>query len=156
MSVHLTSQKIIKDWTDYNNHMNVAYYVLIFDVYGAEVLMNKFRMGEHSAKTTKKSTMVVESHITYNQEVNEGDEVDINLTYFDHDKKRLLYKMEMIHKEKKYLASTIEILALYVDLGQRKVAEFEDEKIKIMDDYIRENKNNFKSEELKFSSKLKK
>ena len=156
MSVHLTSQKIIKDWTDYNNHMNVAYYVLIFDVYGAEVLMNKFRMGEHSAKTTKKSTMVVESHITYNQEVNEGDEVDINLTYFDHDKKRLLYKMEMIHKEKKYLASTIEILALYVDLGQRKVAEFENEKIKIMDDYIRENKNNFKSEELKFSSKLKK
>ena len=156
MSVHLTSQKIIKDWTDYNNHMNVAYYVLIFDVYGAEVLMNKFKMGEHSAKTTKKSTMVVESHITYNQEVNEGDEVNINLTYFDHDKKRLLYKMEMIHKEKKYLASTIEILALYVDLGQRKVAEFEDEKIKIMDDYIRENKNNFKSEELKFSSKLKK
>ena len=156
MSVHLTSQKIIKDWTDYNNHMNVAYYVLIFDIYGAEVLMNKFKMGEHSAKTTKKSTMVVESHITYNQEVNEGDEVDINLTYFDHDKKRLLYKMEMIHKEKKYLASTIEILALYVDLGQRKVAEFEDEKIKIMDDYIRENENNFKSEELKFSSKLKK
>ena len=156
MSVHLTSQKIIKDWTDYNNHMNVAYYVLIFDVYGAEVLMNKFRMGEHSAKTTKKSTMVVESHITYNQEVNEGDEVNINLTYFDHDKKRLLYKMEMIHKEKKYLASTIEILALYVDLGQRKVAEFENEKIKIMDDYIRENKNNFQSEELKFSSKLKK
>ena len=156
MSVHLTTQKIIKDWTDYNNHMNVAYYVLIFDVYGAEILMNKFKMGEHSAKTTKKSTMVVESHITYNQEVSEGDEVGVNLTFFDHDKKRLLYKMEMIHKEKKYLASTIEILALYVDLGQRKVAEFEDEKIKIMDDYIRENKNNFKSEELKFSSKLKK
>ena len=156
MSVHLTSQKIIKDWTDYNNHMNVAYYVLIFDVYGAEVLMNKFRMGEHSAKTTKKSTMVVESHITYNQEVNEGDEVDINLTYFDHDKKRLLYKMEMIHKEKKYLASTIEILALYVDLGQRKVAEFEDEKIKIMDDYIEKNKSDFDNKDLKFSSKLKK
>tara|TARA_Y100001970_G_scaffold88854_1_gene112163 strand:+ start:171 stop:641 length:471 start_codon:yes stop_codon:yes gene_type:complete len=156
MSVHLTSQKIIKDWTDYNNHMNVAYYVLIFDIYGAEVLMNKFKMGEHSAKTTKKSTMVVESHITYNQEVNEGDEVDVNLTYFDHDKKRLLYKMEMIHKEKKYLASTIEILALYVDLDQRKVAEFENEKIKIMDDYIKENKNNFRSEELKFSTKLKK
>lgn len=31
--------------------------------------------------------MVVESHITYDQEVNEGDEVNINLTYFDHDKK---------------------------------------------------------------------
>ena len=156
MSIHLTTQKIIKDWTDYNNHMNVAYYVLIFDVYGAEILMNKFKMGEHSAKTTKKSTMVVESHITYNQEVSEGDEVDVNLTFFDHDKKRLLYKMEMIHREKKYLASTIEILALYVDLGQRKVAEFEDEKIKIMDDFIEKNKSSFKSEDLKFSIKLKK
>ena len=156
MSIHLTTQKIIKDWTDYNNHMNVAYYVLIFDVHGAEVLMNKFKMGEHSAKTTKKSTMVVESHITYNQEVSEGDEVDIKLTFFDHDKKRLLYKMEMIHKQKKYLASTIEILALYVDLSQRKVAEFENEKIKIMDDFIEKNKANFKSEEIKFSSKLKK
>ena len=156
MSIHLTTQKIIKDWTDYNNHMNVAYYVLIFDIYGAEILMNKFKMGEHSAKTTKKSTMVVESHITYNQEVSEGDEVDVNLTFFDHDKKRLLYKMEMIHREKKYLASTIEILALYVDLGQRKVAEFEDEKIKIMDDFITKNKSKFKNENLKFSTKLKK
>ena len=136
--------------------MNVAYYVLIFDVYGAEILMNKFKMGEHSAKTTKKSTMVVESHITYNQEVSEGDEVDVNLTFFDHDKKRLLYKMEMIHKEKKYLASTIEILALYVDLGKRKVAEFEDEKIKIMDNFINENKNEFNSDNLSIIGKLKK
>ena len=64
--------------------------------------------------------------------------------------------MEMIHKEKKYLASTIEILALYVDLGQRKVAEFEDEKIKIMDDYIEKNKSDFNNKDLKFSSKLKK
>ena len=64
--------------------------------------------------------------------------------------------MEMIHREKKYLASTIEILALYVDLNQRKVAEFEDEKIKIMDDFIEKNKSSFKSEDLKFSIKLKK
>ena len=100
MSILLNTQKIIKDWTDYNKHMNVAYYVLIFDLYGAETLMTKFKMGENSAKTTKKSTMVVESHITYNQEVNEGDEVNINLIYFDHDKKRLRYKFEMVHKEK--------------------------------------------------------
>ena len=35
MSINLKSQKIIKEWTDYNNHMNVAYYNLIFDIYGA-------------------------------------------------------------------------------------------------------------------------
>ena len=156
MSIYLTSQKILKEWTDYNNHMNVAYYVLIFDLYGAEKLMTLFNMGEASAKNTKKSTMVVESHITYNQEVKEGDEVDVNLLYFDHDKKRLQYKLEMIHKEKKYLASTIEILALYVDLNERKVAEFEDEKVKLMDDFINKNKSKFNYENLKFSSKVKK
>ena len=155
MTIHLASQKIIKDWTDYNNHMNVAYYVLIFDIYGAETLMSKFKMGEHSAKTTKKSTMVVESHITYNQEVNEGDEVDINLTFFDHDKKRLQYKFEMIHKEKKYLASTMEFLSLYVDLNERKVSEFETEKVKIMDEFKKNNYSEFKTEALKFSDKLK-
>ena len=156
MSIHLTTQKILNEWTDYNNHMNVAYYVLIFDIYGAEKLMNIFNMGEQSAKATKKSTMVVESHITYNQEVKEGDQVNVNLIFFDHDKKRLQYKLEMIHKEKKQLASTIEILALYVDLGQRKVAEFEEEKLKIMNDYIQKNKDKFKNDDLKFSSKLKK
>jgi acyl-CoA thioester hydrolase len=156
MAVYLTTKKIIKDWTDYNGHMNVAYYVLIFDQYGSEVLLTRFEMGEHSAKTTKKSTMVVESHITYNQEVKEGEEVDVNLVYCDHDKKRILYKLEMIHKEKKYLAATLEALSLYVDLGQRKVAEFEDEKIKIMDDYIEKNKSDFNNKDLKFSSKLKK
>ena len=88
--------------------------------------------------------------------VKEGDEVNINLIYFNHDKKRLQYKLEMIHKTKKYLSSTIEILALYVDLGQRKVAEFEEEKTKIMDDFINKNKDQFKSENLKFSNKLKK
>ena len=156
MSIFLSKQKVIKDWTDYNGHMNVAYYVLIFDIYGAEILMNKFNMGEQSAKTTKKSTMVVESHITYNQEVTEGVEVDVNLLYFDHDKKRLLYKMEMVHKEKKYVASTIEVLSLYVDLGQRKVSEFENEKIKIMEEFIMKNKSTFNSKDLKFYNKLKK
>ena len=100
--------------------------------------------------------MIVESHITYNQEVKEGEDVDVNLIFFDHDKKRLQYKLEMVHKEKKYIASTIEVLSLYVDLNQRKVAEFEDEKVKIMDQYIKENSSKFNSENLKFSNKLKK
>ena len=156
MSVFLSSQNIIKDWIDYNDHMNVSYYLLIFDKFGADTLNDIFRMGEHSAKTTKKSTMMVESHITYNQELLLNDKVDINLVYFDHDKKRLQYKMEMIHKEKKYLASTIEVLALYVDLNERKVAEFEEEKVQIMNNFIKENKSKFNDKDLKFSSKLKK
>ena len=156
MSVYLSSQKVIKDWIDYNNHMNVSYYLFIFDKFGADVLNDTFKMGEHSAKTTRKSTMIVESNITYNQELKVDDIVNVNLVYFDHDKKRLQYKMEIIHKEKKFLASTIEVLALYVDLNTRKVAEFESEKIQIMDDYIKSNLENFDNKDLKFSSKLKK
>ena len=62
----------------------------------------------------------------------------------------------MIHKTKNYLASTIEVIALYVNLNTRKVSEFEEEKFKIMDNFINENKTKFKNENLKFSSKLKK
>ena len=128
----------------------------IRDRFGSEVLLTNFNMGEHSAKTTKKSTMVVESHITYDQEVKENDDVDINLIYCDYDKKRIQYKLEMIHSEKKYLAATLEALSLYVDLGERKVVEFENEKVDLMNDFILKNNNNFKSDNLKFSSKLKK
>ena len=156
MSIFLNTQKIIKDWIDYNNHLNVSYYLLMFDMYGAETLNNIFKMGEHSAKTTGMSTMVVETNITYDGELKLNDEVNINLTYFDHDKKRLQYKMEMIHKTKNYLASTIEVLALYVDLNTRKVTEFEEEKVQIMDNFINEHKTKFNNGNLKFSSKLKK
>ena len=156
MSILLSTQKIIKEWIDYNDHMNVSYYLLIFDKYGADILNDNFKMGEHSAKTTGKSTMIVETNITYNQELKLDDEVDVNLLYFDHDKKRLQYKMEIVHKKEKYLASTIEVLALYVDLNTRKVSEFEDEKVQIMDEFVEKNKSQFNSENLKFSSKLKK
>tara|TARA_B100000945_G_C20341088_1_gene577397 strand:- start:314 stop:784 length:471 start_codon:yes stop_codon:yes gene_type:complete len=156
MSFYLTSQKIIKEWTDYNGHMNVAYYVLIFDVYGAEMLMEKFKMGESSAKNDKKSTMVVQSHITYDHELLEGEEVDINLTFFDHDKKRLIYKLEMIHKEKKFLASTIEVLSLHVDLAERKVCDFNKERLDLMNDFIAKYKDNFRLDQLVFKNKLKK
>ena len=151
----LTTKKIIKEWTDYNGHMNLSYYILVFDI-GAEVILSKFKMGEHSAKTTKKSTMVVETHTTYNQEVKEGDEVDVFISYFDHDNKRLHYKLEMFDKAKNTLSATTEILALYIDLNIRKVTEFEPEKIKIMDDFILTNKKNFNKEGLKFLNKIKK
>ena len=155
MSVLLTTKKIIKEWTDYNNHMNLSYYILVFDK-GAEVFLSKFKMGENSAKTTKKSTMVVETHTTYNNEVKENEDVDVFLTHFNHDKKRLHYKLEMYEKTKNTLSATTEVLSLYIDLNLRKVAEFEDEKTKIMDDFINENKSNFKSDNLHFSNKLKK
>ena len=151
----LTTKKIIKEWTDYNGHMNLSYYILVFDL-GAEVILSKFKMGEQSAKTTKKSTMVVETHTTYNNEVKEGDEVNVFLSHFDHDNKRLHYKLEMYDKNKNILSATTEVLSLYIDLSIRKVTELEEEKKAIIDEFINQNKSNFKSDNLKFSNKLKK
>ena len=155
MTFHISNQIIKKEWTDYNNHMNMAYYVLVFDQIWEKIL-GKFKMGEQSAKTTNMSTMVVETHTTYNNEVKEGDEVEINLTFFDHDKKRLHFKMEMIEKSSKKLSATLEMLSLYIDLNKRKVAEFEDEKVKLMDNFINLNKSNFKNDDLVIIGKLKK
>ena len=155
MSVVLTNKKIIKDWIDYNGHMNLSYYILVFDM-GAEVILSKFEMGEHSAKTTKKSTMVVETRTNYLKEVKENEEVIISLSYFDHDKKRLHYKLEMYEKSNNNLSATTEVLALYMNLNERKVSEFEKEKIKNMDNFINLNKSNFKNNDLVFTGKLKK
>tara|TARA_A100001037_G_scaffold75723_1_gene67899 strand:+ start:353 stop:820 length:468 start_codon:yes stop_codon:yes gene_type:complete len=155
MSVLLKTTKIINEWTDYNNHMNLSYYILVFDK-AAEKMLSNFKMGEEAAINTKRSTMVVETHTTYNNEVKEGEEVDIYLSYCDHDKKRLHYKLEMYEKSKNHLSSTTEVLALYINLELRKVAEFEKEKILIMNNFIEENKSKFKFDNLHFSNKLKK
>jgi len=155
MSMILKTEKIIKEWTDYNGHLNVAYYVYVFDI-AADIMLNNFKMGGESAKQDKKSTFVVEMHTNYNQEVKLGEEVETQLAYIDHDKKRIQYKLSMFHKEKKYLTATNEVLSLYVDLNQRKVAEFDPDRVKIMDDFIKNNSSKFNSDKLVFSSKLKK
>jgi acyl-CoA thioester hydrolase len=113
-------------------------------------------MGGSNAQINKRSTMVVDTRTTYDNEVKENDEVDVYCTFFDHDKKRLHLKCEMYEKKSKKLAATIESLSLYIDLDKRKVTEFEQDKIQIMDDFINKNKVSFNSENLVFSGKLKK
>ena len=155
MRMILKTEKVIKEWTDYNGHLNVAYYIRIFDI-AADIMLDNFKMGGESAKKDKKSTFVVEMHTRYNQEVKLGEEVETHLTYIDHDKKRINYKLSMFHKEKKYLAATNEVLSLYVDLNQRKVVEFDPDRVKIMDDFIEKNKSKFDSDKLNLANKLKK
>ena len=155
MPLLLNSTKIINEWTDYNNHMNLSYYILVFDK-AAEKVLSKFKMGEEAALKTKRSTMVVETHTTYNNEVKEDEDVDVYLSYCNHDKKRLHYKLEMYEKTKNVLSATTEVLALYIDLNNRKVTEFENEKVLIMDEFIKENNSKFKFDNLQFSNKLKK
>ena len=50
MSIFLRTEPIISEWTDYNGHMNLAFYIHLFDA-GWEVLLQKFNMGETSLFT---------------------------------------------------------------------------------------------------------
>ena len=151
----LKTEKVIKEWTDYNGHLNVAFYVHIFDI-AADIMLDSFNMGGISAKKDKKTTFVAEMHTIYNQEVRLGEEVETKVTYIDHDKKRIHYRLSMYHKEKKYLASTNEVLSLYVNLNTRKVTEFDHDRIILMDNFIKKNLSEFNTEKLFFSYKLKK
>ena len=151
----LKTEKVIKEWTDYNGHLNVAFYVHVFDI-AADIMLGNFKMGDYSAKQDKKTTFVAEMYTAYKQEVRLGEEIETHLTYVDHDKKRIHYRLSMLHKEKKYLAATNEVLSLYVDLKQRKVIEFEQERLKLMDDKIKINSSKFNFENLFFKNKLKK
>ena len=151
----LKTEKVIKEWTDYNGHLNVAFYVRIFDI-AADVMLDNFKMGGESAKKDKRTTFVAEMHTNYYQEVRLDEEVETHITFVDHDKKRIQYKLSMFHKKKKYLAATIEVLSLYVDLSKRKVVEFDPDRLKVMDDFIQSNSSKFDSDKLVFSGKLKK
>ena len=151
----LKTFEVKKEWVDYNNHMNMAYYVLVFDQ-AWEVALERFKMGGTAAKKLARSTMVVETNTKYLNEIREGEKVEVNLIYFDHDKKRLHLKMEMISKETNKISASMEWISLYIDLSKRKVTEFEEEKVKLMKDFIDENKSKFSNEGLLFSSKLKK
>ena len=155
MSIYLKTGRVKSEWTDYNGHMNLAFYIHLFDS-AWEVLLQKFNIGEDAAKIEKRTTFAVESHTTYDMEVKVGDEVDMNLIFIDFDKKRIVYKLEMIHKSEKYLAATTEVCSLYVDLNSRKVTEFEESKSSLIKNFIEDNKNNFKPGNLHLINKLKK
>jgi acyl-CoA thioester hydrolase len=129
------SAEIKPEWLDYNGHMNVAYYVLAFDLAVEELLLS-IGLGEESAKKTGISTMALESHITYDREVTLGQEVEFRVQLLDHDHKRIHLYLEMhVKGSGGYLASTLELLSMCVALNERRSASFPDgvlEKIEVL------------------------
>lgn len=118
--------RIKAEWLDYNNHMNVAYYVLIFDKAG-ENLVSDIGLSEEVTQETGISWMVLENHITYNNEVVLDQPVEIRFQLLDHDNKRLHLYFEMYAQNddgSEYLASTLEQMAMCVDLNVRKSCHF--------------------------------
>ena len=76
------------EWVDYNGHMNVAYYALVFD-HGTDNVLEHLGLGRHYRDSTGRSVFVVESHVTYEAEVLVGDAVAVTSRVMGCNGKRL-------------------------------------------------------------------
>ena len=116
-------EEVLDDWVDYNGHLNVAYYVLIFD-HATDALFDALGIGADYARLTNASTFVLEAHTCYRQELRRGDPIRVTSQLVGLDAKRLHYFHRMYHDTDGYLAATQEQLSIHVDLEQRRSAPF--------------------------------
>ena len=117
------TETVISDWIDYNGHMNVAYYVLIFD-HATDALLETAGLNATYREDHSGSVFVVESHIIYGREILEGAEVEVSTRVLNVDDKRLHLFHTMSESASKQNAATIEILLIHVDLHTRKASAF--------------------------------
>tara|TARA_R110000772_G_scaffold163234_3_gene274429 strand:+ start:402 stop:893 length:492 start_codon:yes stop_codon:yes gene_type:complete len=110
----LHQQPVLSEWIDYNRHMNVAYYVLIFDQ-SLDVFLDDIGLTREYRDSSNCTVYVLETHVTYIQEVHEGDLLDIYIRVLDCDEKRMHLFLEMRHHEKGFLAATSEQMIMHLD-----------------------------------------
>lgn len=102
------------EWMDYNGHMNVAYYVLVFD-HATDALLDLVGMDAAYRQRTLCSNYVLEGHITYDQELRAGDRLRVTTQLLAYDHKRIHYFHNMYHSDRGFLAATNELVSLHVD-----------------------------------------
>ncbi len=116
-----TNAEVLPEWLDYNDHMNVAYYIAAFDL-GIDAFKAIVGIDLDYIETRKKSTVALESHITYQQEASLGEKLRINTRLLDYDGKRCHIYQEMFRADT--LLSTQETLSISFDTALRKSCPF--------------------------------
>lgn len=114
---------IEKDWIDYNGHLNMAYYNVLFDRCSDDAF-ELMGMGPAYAKERRLTIYTAEVHVCYVQEIHLDHRLSVTFQLIDHDDKRLRFYQEIRHAEEGWLAATSEQLALHVDMAGPKVAPF--------------------------------
>jgi acyl-CoA thioester hydrolase len=122
----LHREKIRSEWIDYNGHMNVAYYVLVFD-HATDALLDFLGMDEGYRKRTGFTTYVLETHVSYDRELKHNDPVRVETQLLDFDAKRLHYFSRMFHGDDGFLAATTEIMLMHIDTRGPMAAPMPDE-----------------------------
>ena len=111
------------EWIDENGHMNMAYYVVVFD--GAiDHLWAAIGLGAPYRERTQHGTFAVESHILYKAELLLGDGIQVSTQILAADSKRLHLAHEMHRAADGMVAAQQEVMLLHVDLRTRRVVPF--------------------------------
>lgn len=108
------------EWIDINGHMNVAYYVLAFDK-AVDDLLASVGITDDYIREGGGTTFAVEAHVTYRQELTEGQAYRIESRVLAYDEKRVHQFQRMLHAGEGWVAATAEWMNLHVDLNTRRV-----------------------------------
>ena len=113
---------VLPEWIDHNGHLNLAYYVVLFDQ-ATDLLFDELGLGLDYRNRENSGTFVVETHNRYERELLVGERVRIATQIVGADDKRLYLAHEMFRLEGER-AATQELMFLHIDLGARRVAPF--------------------------------
>jgi acyl-CoA thioester hydrolase len=112
-------------WIDYNGHLNMAYYNVLFDRAVDEVY-ELLGCGLAYVEKERRSCFTAEVHVRYLRELNAGDPVRVTFHLLDYDAKRLHYFEQLFHADG-WFSATSENMALHVDMAARKTVPFPQE-----------------------------
>ena len=112
-------------WIDYNGHLNMAYYNVLFDR-AVDEAYELLGCGEAYVAERRHSCFTAEVHVRYLRELHAGDPVRVTFQLLGYDAKRLHYFEQLFHAAEGWLSATSENMALHVDMAAQKTAPFPD------------------------------
>ncbi|PYF01304.1 acyl-CoA thioester hydrolase [Rhodopseudomonas faecalis] len=110
-------------WIDYNGHLNMAYYNVLFDR-ALDQLWLSLGIGPDYVQSRGGSTFTAECHVRYLRELHLGDPAQVAVWVIAADDKRLHTFEELRHAEEGWLSASSENMNLHVDMASRKTAPF--------------------------------
>jgi acyl-CoA thioester hydrolase len=110
-------------WIDYNGHLNMAYYNVLFDR-AVDETYELIGVGTDYVARRRQSIFTAEVHVRYLRELHAGDPVRVTFQLLDYDAKRLHYFEQLFHAEEGFVSATSENLSLHVDMTSKKTAAF--------------------------------
>jgi acyl-CoA thioester hydrolase len=113
------------EWIDSNGHMNLAYYVVVFDL-ATDKLYATLGIGDAYREATGNSCFTAETHTVYEREVRLGEPLHVHTWLLGADAKRLHYFHELFHSDSGERSAVQELMALHIDMRVRRVAPFPD------------------------------